>query len=182
MSVKRWALALNCGSSSIKFALFDATADMPPRRPEWNGKVDGITGAQPTFGETGIAPAPVALDARQPYHAVGHGQIQELAVVRVAAAEVAGRYHGHFFGQRIPAGQRRLLLAFVQSELGAGQYHGQLGAHGMGADGPVMAARQSVLQRLHARIMEDEQVEPDVGVDDETGHGMKRRGRSQRAS
>lgn len=62
-------LVLNCGSSSIKFALFDASIRPLPRTPLWNGKVDGITGPAPTFGETGAAPGPVALDAAQPYHA-----------------------------------------------------------------------------------------------------------------
>ena len=62
-------LVLNCGSSSIKFALFDASARPLPRQPLWNGKVDGITGPAPTFGETGVTPGPVTLDADQPYHA-----------------------------------------------------------------------------------------------------------------
>ena len=62
-------LVLNCGSSSIKFALFDADAQPLPRQPLWNGKVDGITGPAPTFGETGVTPGPVTLDADQPYHA-----------------------------------------------------------------------------------------------------------------
>ncbi len=62
-------LVLNCGSSSIKFALFDADARPLPRRPLWNGKVDGITGPAPTFGETGVPPGPVALDAAHPYSA-----------------------------------------------------------------------------------------------------------------
>ena len=62
-------LVLNCGSSSIKFALFDASARPLPRKPLWNGKVDGITGPAPTFGETGVTPGPVALDAAQPYNA-----------------------------------------------------------------------------------------------------------------
>ena len=62
-------LVLNCGSSSIKFALFDAGARPLPRQPLWNGKVDGITGPAPTFGETGVAPGPVALDAAHPYSA-----------------------------------------------------------------------------------------------------------------
>ncbi len=62
-------LVLNCGSSSIKFALFDAGAQPLPRQPLWNGKVDGITGPAPTFGETGVTPCPVALDAAHPYHA-----------------------------------------------------------------------------------------------------------------
>ena len=62
-------LVLNCGSSSIKFALFDTGAQPLPRQPLWNGKVDGITGPAPTFGETGVAPGPVALDAAHPYNA-----------------------------------------------------------------------------------------------------------------
>ncbi|MBY0411392.1 MAG: acetate/propionate family kinase [Burkholderiaceae bacterium] len=81
-------LVLNCGSSSIKFALFETSAPTPPapatdttttlpapappqlaRKPLWNGKVDGITGPTPTFGETGVTPGPVALQAEQPYHA-----------------------------------------------------------------------------------------------------------------
>src|SRR5690606_32043765 len=37
-------LVLNCGSSSIKFALFDAGQDPLPRQPAWNGKVQGIGG------------------------------------------------------------------------------------------------------------------------------------------
>ncbi|MEO7200316.1 MAG: acetate kinase, partial [Dokdonella sp.] len=62
-------LVLNCGSSSIKFALFDAGVQPPPRKPLWNGKVDGITGPAPTFGETGVTPGPVALDTAHPYNA-----------------------------------------------------------------------------------------------------------------
>ena len=62
-------LVLNCGSSSIKFALFDTGAQPLPRQPLWNGKVDGITGPAPTFGETGVTPGPVTLDAAHPYHA-----------------------------------------------------------------------------------------------------------------
>ena len=50
-------LVLNCGSSSIKFALFDASRPELPRKPWWNGKVDGIGGAKPTFGATGAAAA-----------------------------------------------------------------------------------------------------------------------------
>ena len=62
-------LVLNCGSSSIKFALFDTTTRPLARKPLWNGKVDGITSPTPTFGETGVTPGPLALDAAQPYHA-----------------------------------------------------------------------------------------------------------------
>jgi len=62
-------LVLNCGSSSIKFALFDTNGVQHNRKPVWNGKVDGITGPSPTFGETGVVPSPIALDPLDPYHA-----------------------------------------------------------------------------------------------------------------
>ena len=62
-------LVLNCGSSSIKFALFDASCAELPRQPWWNGKVDGIGRAAPTFGAGGAKPLPLALDAARPYHA-----------------------------------------------------------------------------------------------------------------
>ena len=62
-------LVLNCGSSSIKFALFDAGVRPLPRKALWNGKVDGITGPAPTFGETGVPPGPVVLDTAHPYNA-----------------------------------------------------------------------------------------------------------------
>ena len=54
-------LVLNCGSSSIKFAVFDAGAVPLPRRPLWNGKVQGIGGPAPDFGETDVAPFPIEL-------------------------------------------------------------------------------------------------------------------------
>ncbi len=62
-------LVLNCGSSSIKFALFDAGASPLPRQPLWSGKVEGISGANPRSDETGIASRPLPLDGGQPYHA-----------------------------------------------------------------------------------------------------------------
>ncbi|MDR6990312.1 acetate/propionate family kinase [Luteimonas sp. 3794] len=62
-------LVLNCGSSSIKFALFDVGQTPLPRAPVWNGKVQGIGGDAPTLGETGREPERVTLDVDQPYHA-----------------------------------------------------------------------------------------------------------------
>ncbi len=62
-------LVLNCGSSSIKFALFDAAGLAPPRRPSWGGRVQGIGGAEAEFVEMGGAPVALALDAAKPYHA-----------------------------------------------------------------------------------------------------------------
>ncbi|HAT32937.1 MAG TPA: acetate kinase [Janthinobacterium sp.] len=61
-------LVLNCGSSSIKFALFDCAGATPPRQAEWSGKVDGIGGPQAAFRADG-APEPLVLDALRPYHA-----------------------------------------------------------------------------------------------------------------
>ena len=59
-------LVLNCGSSSVKFAVFQRGTPIA-RKPLWNGKVDGITGPSPTFGETGVTPGPVTLDPVAPY-------------------------------------------------------------------------------------------------------------------
>jgi acetate kinase len=61
-------LVLNCGSSSIKFALFDAAANPLSRTPAWQGKVEDITGSEPTFSQSGAAGETVSLDATQPYH------------------------------------------------------------------------------------------------------------------
>ncbi|MBX3687873.1 acetate/propionate family kinase [Dokdonella sp.] len=60
-------VVLNCGSSSIKFAVFDAATDPLPRKPLWNGKVQGIGGPNPDFGETGVAPFAIELDGTHPY-------------------------------------------------------------------------------------------------------------------
>ena len=68
-------LVLNCGSSSIKFAVFDASGDPLPRTPLWNGKVQGIGGPTPDFGETGVEPYRIELDAAHPYRSA-------LAVIR----------------------------------------------------------------------------------------------------
>ena len=77
-------LVLNCGSSSIKFALFDA-AQMPlplPRTPLWGGKVQGIGGSVPICEESGLPPQALALDADQPQHAalahIQHRVLQRL--------------------------------------------------------------------------------------------------------
>lgn len=62
-------LVLNSGSSSIKFALFDAGQSPMPRKPVWNGKVQGIGNkTRTTFGETGVTPYEVTLDPKAPYH------------------------------------------------------------------------------------------------------------------
>jgi len=62
-------VVLNCGSSSIKFAMFDATLRPLPRVPMWSGKVEGIGTDHPTATEAGTPTQGLALDSAQPYHA-----------------------------------------------------------------------------------------------------------------
>ncbi|MES2756008.1 MAG: acetate/propionate family kinase [Pseudomonadota bacterium] len=77
-------LVLNCGSSSIKFALFDAGNSPLSRTPVWNGKVQGIGSDTPAYGDTDAAPAPVDLGSDQPYHAA-------LAFIRGRVARRLGK-------------------------------------------------------------------------------------------
>jgi len=62
-------LVLNSGSSSIKFALFDASVHPVPRQPQFAGRVEGIGGTGPTLLEADAPPRVLALDAARPYHA-----------------------------------------------------------------------------------------------------------------
>ena len=89
-AVGSFALVLNCGSSSIKFALFDAAVRPLARKPLWNGKVDGITGPAPTYGASDAKPAPIALETRKPYAAALrhiHQQVQAQLQRRGAALQ-----------------------------------------------------------------------------------------------
>ena len=85
-------LVLNCGSSSIKFALFPAHADPLPRTPLWNGKVQGIGGPAPDFGETGVEPFRVELDAEHP-HTAALALIRERVLQRLGARRVVAVAH-----------------------------------------------------------------------------------------
>jgi acetate kinase len=87
-------LILNCGSSSIKFALFDARRQPLPRKPLWGSKVEGIGKDKPypaalhevhasVVRQTGGRP-PAAIG-----HRVVHGGAKYAAPVRVDAAVVA---------------------------------------------------------------------------------------------
>ena len=62
-------VVLNCGSSSIKFALFDAGKMPLDRSPTWGGKVDGITGTTPVFSAEGVETVTLMLDTAKPYAA-----------------------------------------------------------------------------------------------------------------
>lgn len=60
-------LVLNCGSSSIKFAAFNAAADELGKHPLWSGKVQGVGSAAVDFVEPGAAPCRVSLNSTHPY-------------------------------------------------------------------------------------------------------------------
>lgn len=85
-------LVLNCGSSSIKFALFDAGQSPLPCAPVWNGKVQGIGGPAPSYGETGIEPTPLALDPTHPYRSALQ-RIREGVLARLGTRRLLGIAH-----------------------------------------------------------------------------------------
>ena len=86
--IDKLILVLNCGSSSIKFAVFDAAVVPLPRKPVWNGKVQGIGGPKPDFGESGVEPFPIHLDCGKPYR-------EALSLIRDRiTARLAGRRVG----------------------------------------------------------------------------------------
>ncbi|MCH7343789.1 acetate/propionate family kinase [Pelomonas sp. CA6] len=71
MSAATRVAVLNCGSSSIKFALFDADGGVAglARRPRWGGRVEGIGGPAPRLLLSDAEPRALALDPAAPYHA-----------------------------------------------------------------------------------------------------------------
>jgi len=85
-------LALNCGSSSIKFAVFDASTQPLPRTPLWGGKVQGIGGAAPHFDETGSASQAIQLDAEHP-NTAALALIRERVTQRLQGRRLAGVVH-----------------------------------------------------------------------------------------
>lgn len=112
-------VVLNCGSSSIKFAMFDAAQRPLPRTPLWSGKVEGIGTDHAVATETGVAAQPLALDAAQPYHAallhIRERVAQALGGRRLAA--VAHRVvHGgakYFAPVRVDAGVLADLRSYI---------------------------------------------------------------------
>ncbi|MCC7082807.1 MAG: acetate/propionate family kinase [Burkholderiales bacterium] len=88
----RLILVLNCGSSSIKFALFDGTREPLPRAPQWKGKVDGVGSAQATYSETGAVAVTLNLATDHPYiGALRH--IRERVLVALAGRPLAAVVH-----------------------------------------------------------------------------------------
>jgi len=62
-------LVLNCGSSSIKFALFDGGVAPVPRTPLWVGRIDGIGGGNPRLVQGRAAPVALVLGPADPHRA-----------------------------------------------------------------------------------------------------------------
>jgi acetate kinase len=65
-------LVLNCGSSSIKFALYDADQHPLPRKPMWSGRVVDIGGPNTTYTDSLTPEGPLApspIPDRKPYDA-----------------------------------------------------------------------------------------------------------------
>jgi acetate kinase len=62
-------LVLNCGSSSIKFALFDPAPDPLPRAPMWSGRIEGIGGPGARLLEGDAPPVPLAPGCEPSYEA-----------------------------------------------------------------------------------------------------------------
>ena len=98
----RFVLVLNCGSSSLKFAVFDAGEGAAglSRRPVFGGKVEGIGGPAPTLQAGDDAPRALALGAAQPAHdalaavlALLRERLQGAALAGVAHRVVHGGAH-----------------------------------------------------------------------------------------
>jgi len=85
-------LALNCGSSSIKFALFEAGRRAPPREPVLAGKVQGINGPAAEFTQAGAAPVALKLDEARPYHAALE-QIRQRMAERLGGRRIVAVAH-----------------------------------------------------------------------------------------
>lgn len=85
-------LALNCGSSSIKFALFDMDCEPLSRTSTWRGKVDGIGSLQSVFDDGHGARLPLTLDASQPFHAALE-LLRERILERLKGRPIVGIAH-----------------------------------------------------------------------------------------
>ena len=88
-------LVLNCGSSSIKFALFDAAINPLPRKALWSDQVDGIGGPLRSY-RTALLEVRAIVEhqtgGRPPaatVHRVVHGGAKYAAPVHVDAAVLA---------------------------------------------------------------------------------------------
>lgn len=85
-------LVLNCGSSSIKFALFAADQGSVRQQPEWSGKVEGIGREKTLFRAGGLPPETLVFVQEQAHHeALAH--IREKVVEQLAGRRLHAVAH-----------------------------------------------------------------------------------------
>ncbi|KQW37627.1 acetate/propionate family kinase [Rhizobacter sp. Root404] len=118
-------LVLNCGSSSIKFALFDTTAAGVAREPFWKGQIDDVIGGSARIRETGREAEHLALEAGHPFlDALRHIRARVLAQLdgRTLQAVAHRVVHG---GARYlaPARIDRTVLADLRSYIPLAPLH-----------------------------------------------------------
>lgn len=85
-------LVLNCGSSSIKFALFEASQLAVSRQAAWSGQVHGITGSSPTLQVRGGPPEALQAGTARPYH-VALARIRERVEQQLAGRQLRAVAH-----------------------------------------------------------------------------------------
>ncbi|OBV37431.1 acetate/propionate family kinase [Janthinobacterium psychrotolerans] len=85
-------LVLNCGSSSIKFALFAASQGGVAQQSEWSGKVEGI-GRETTTYRAGGLPAETLVFAPEQAHHDSLAHIREKVVEQLAGRRLHAVAH-----------------------------------------------------------------------------------------
>jgi len=91
-SPRKLILVLNCGSSSIKFAVFDADSLAHTRQALTHGRVQGIGGPGPQLHEAGQGLRDVTLDADHPYGSALH-IIRARLASRLAGSRLLAAVH-----------------------------------------------------------------------------------------
>lgn len=90
-------LVLNCGSSSIKYALFEANGGTVPRAALWSGKIDGVGANAPTYQESDQPLEHISLESQRPYQAA-------LALIRSRVQQRLGGRSIHAVVHRVVHG------------------------------------------------------------------------------
>ena len=85
-------LVLNCGSSSIKFALFAASHGGVAQQSEWSGKVEGI-GREKTLYRAGGLPAETLVFSQEQAHHDALAHIREKVVEQLAGRRLHAVAH-----------------------------------------------------------------------------------------
>lgn len=124
-SAKEPILVLNCGSSSIKFALFDAAAEPLPRKALWGGQIEGIGSANVRLREADAQPVALALDRERPYHAALL-HVRECVVRQTGGKPPAAVAHRVVHGgskYKAPVRVDQVVLAELQSYIALAPLH-----------------------------------------------------------